>query len=261
VSIRSILVVLSGVTGDEARLASALSLGGRFGAGVAVLHVKPSPVIVTGGMGGEVPPALIEIQQQQIDGTAAAVEKAARDRAGRIGAAIEWRCEEGNEVDVAGVHARYVDLVVASPELARDLVFVSAAPVMAMPDGAALNGLKQAMIAWNGSREAARAVRDAMPLIQVVGDVQVLVIDPPNGQEIGADIARMLASHGVKVDVRERLSNGAEVGDLLLQEARVSGTDLLVMGAYGHSRLREWVLGGATEEVLEKARIPVLLSH
>jgi nucleotide-binding universal stress UspA family protein len=132
---------------------------------------------------------------------------------------------------------------------------------MAVPDGATPNGLKHVVVAWNGSREAARAVRDAIPLIEAVGTAEVMVIDPPNGQEIGADIARALSSHGIKVDVHERLSNDAEIGDLLLKEARVSGADLLVMGAYGHSRLREWVLGGATEEVLEKAKIPVLLSH
>ena len=259
-TIKTVLVVLSGVSGDETRLAAALLLGARFEAGIAALHVKPAPVILTGGMNGEVPASLIEAQQQQIDATAAAVEAAARSQAARVGAKIDWRCEEGDEVSVAGVHARYADLVVAAPDVARELVFVSASPVMAIPDGATPNGLKRAVIAWNGSQEAARAVRDALPLIEAVESAEVLVIDPPR-QEIGTDIARRLAAHGIKVDVRERLSGDADIGGLLLEEARVSGADFLVMGAYGHSRLREWVLGGATEEVLEAAKIPVLMSH
>lgn len=259
-TIKTVLVVLSGVSGDETRLAAALLLGARFEAGIAALHVKPAPVILTGGMNGEVPASLIEAQQQQIDATAAAVEASARSQAARVGAKIDWRCEEGDEVSVAGVHARYADLVVAAPDVARELVFVSASPVMAIPDGATPNGLKRAVIAWNGSQEAARAVRDALPLIEAVESAEVLVIDPPR-QEIGTDIARRLAAHGIKVDVRERLSGDADIGGLLLEEARVSGADLLVMGAYGHSRLREWVLGGATEEVLEAAKIPVLMSH
>ncbi len=259
-TIKTILVVLSGVAGDETRLAAALLLGARFDASIAALHVKPSPVIVTGGMNGEIPASLIEAQQEQIDKTAAAIEASAKAQAGRVGSKIIWRCEEGNEVSVAGVHARYVDLVVAAPDVARDLVFVSASPVLVVPDGTTPNGLRHAVIAWNGSREAARAVRDALPLIQVIGSADVLVVDPPT-QEIGADIARLLASHGIKVEVRERLSNGADVGGLLVDETRAAGADLLVMGAYGHSRLREWVLGGATEEVLESARVPVLLSH
>nr|ACF98220.1 putative universal stress protein UspA [uncultured bacterium 1114] len=260
-AIKTILVVLSGVPGDETRLDAALILGARFGAGIVALHVKPSPVILSGGMGGEVPASLIEAQQVEIDRNASSIESTARAQAGRIGSSIQWRCEEGDETSIAGVHARYVDLVVAAPDVARDLVFVSASPVMAVPDGTTPNGLRHAVVAWNGSREAARAVRDALPLMEAVGSAEVLVIDPPGNQEIGVDIARWLASHGIKVDVRERLSNGADIGSLLLQEAKTSGADLLIMGAYGHSRLREWVLGGATEDVLDKAKIPVLMSH
>jgi nucleotide-binding universal stress UspA family protein len=260
VTIKTILVVLSGVPGDETRLSAALLLGARFGASIAALHVKPTPMVGAGGMGGEMPVLLIEARQQEIDKAASAIEAGARAQAARVGSEIDWRCEEGDEVSVAGVHARYADLVVAAPDLARDLVFTSASPVMAVPDGSTPNGLRHAVIAWNGSREAARAVRDALPLIEAIGSAEVLVVDPPQ-QEIGTDIARLLAAHGVKVDVRERLSGNADIGGLLLDEARMSGADLLVMGAYGHSRLREWILGGATEEVLATARLPVLVSH
>jgi nucleotide-binding universal stress UspA family protein len=97
-------------------------------------------------------------------------------------------------------------------------------------------------------------------MLEAADTVDVIIADP-SGDAIGIDLARNLCRHGVKVEVRERLSQGAEIGELLLEEARTSGADMLVMGAYGHSRFREWVLGGATEDVMDQGKIPALLSH
>ena len=260
-TLKSILVVMQGGPGDQTRLAEAFAIAKPHDASVAALHVKPTPAIYVGSPGVEIPAAIIDAQIQEIDSTANAIEGAVKAQAAKAGVAIEWRCEEGDEVSTAGVHARYSDLVVASPDLARDLVFVSAAPVLAFPDAAKPGVPKRLLVAWNGSREAARAVWDAAPLMGMVKNVDVLVGDPPGERPIGQDLGRALARHGINVDVRERLSNGADIGGILLEEARTSGADLLVMGAYGHSRFREWVLGGATEEALSEAKIPVLLSH
>lgn len=260
-AIKSILVVMSGASGEEVRLKEAFALAARHSASIAALHVKPTPAIYVSSPGMEMPVAIIESQQREIDRTAAAVEASVKAEAEKAGVAVEWRSEEGDEITVAGVHARYADLVVASPDVARDLVFSSASPVLAFPNGAKPAAPKRVLVAWNGSREAARAVRDALPMIEAAATVSVIVIDPPSGQAIGTDLGRALAHHGIKVDVSERLSGGAEVGTILLEEARTSGAELLVMGAYGHSRFREWVLGGATEAALSEAKIPVLLSH
>jgi nucleotide-binding universal stress UspA family protein len=260
-AIKTVLVVMSGVQGDAARLKAGLALAARAEATVAVLHVKPSPILYAGGGGMEMPVSLIEAQVQEIDRRALSVEADVKDLAERAGTAVEWRCEEGEEVTVAGIHARYADLVVASPDLARDLVFDSASPVLAFPDEAKPDAPRRVLVAWNGSREAACAVRDALPLLKAAETVDVIVVDPPAGRPIGVDLGRFLGRHGIKVEVRERLSDGAAIGTLLLEEARTSGAELLVMGAYGHSRLREWVLGGATEETLDAPSIPVLLSH
>lgn len=89
----------------------------------------------------------------------------------------------------------------------------------------------------------------------------MLVVDPPEGRPIGAELARTLGRHGLKVEVHERKSESRDIGDLLLEEAHAVGADLLVMGAYGHSRFREWVLGGTAETALKDAKIPLLLSH
>lgn len=256
--IKSILAVVSSI-GEGGPLTAALALAKRHGADLAALHVKPTPVVY-GGMGGEVPVVIIEAQEREAESAADAIKAEVEALARRAGVGIEWRCETGNEVDVAAIHARYSDLIVATPGVARDLVFASASPVLAVPGAAKAGAPTRALIAWNGSREAARAVRDALPLLKAADSVAVIAVDPPAGT-IGMDLARNLGRHGVKVEVRERLSGGAEVGKILLEEVKTSGADLLVMGAYGHSRVREWVLGGATEDVLELGTVPALLSH
>ncbi|MSP49041.1 MAG: universal stress protein [Alphaproteobacteria bacterium] len=259
--IKNLLVVVSGADGEETRLDTAVALAGKHGASVAALYVKPTAVIYSGGMGFEMSPALIEAQERDLEAAAKEAEAAVKAYAARSKTAIEWRCEEGDEVAVAAIHARYADLVVATPDLARDLVFAAGGPVLAVPDGVKANPPKRVLVAWNGGREAARALRDAADLLAAAGSATVVVIDPPPGKPIGQDIARFLAAHGIKTEVREMVSRGAGVGGLLLEEARTGGADLLVMGAYGHSRFREWVLGGATEEVLSDSKLPVLLSH
>ena len=106
---------------------------------------------------------------------------------------------------------------------------------------------------------------DALPLLVKAEAVEVLVVDHErnagHGQEPGADIARHLARHGARVDVRRLSSGGKDVGTLLLSEAVAFHADLIVMGAYGHSRLREWMFGGVTRTVLYEAGLPVLMSR
>lgn len=259
-TIKHILVAVSGGEGDRARLAEAVALAKRHGAQIAALHVKPVLTTYAISPGGEMPVALIEAQQREAEERAGAVEAMVRSEAKKAGIGIEWHAEEGNEASHAGVLARYSDLVIASPDLAHDLVFTSATPVLAFPDDATPAVPRRALIAWNGSREATHAVRDALPLMEGTEPV-VLVVDPPEGRPIGADLARTLGRHGLKVEVHERRSERRDIGDMLLEEAHAVGADLLVMGAYGHSRFREWVLGGATETALKDAKIPVLLSH
>lgn len=260
-AIKNILVVVSGAASEAARLDAAFALADKHGAGVAALYVKPTAIVYSGGMGFEMTPALIEAQEREIEAAAKNAETAVKGHAERAKRTLEWRSEEGDQQTVAGIHARYADLVVAAPDVARDLVFTAGVPVLAVPDGAKAKAPKRILVAWNGSREAARAVRDAGDLLAAAEAVTVVVFDPTPGRSIGTDLSRLLASHGVKVEVRELVSKGGEIGGLLLDEAKTGGADLLVMGAYGHSRFREWVLGGATEEALADSAIPLLLSH
>jgi nucleotide-binding universal stress UspA family protein len=212
------------------------------------------------GIGGEIPVTVIEAQQREAEEAAEAIRVKVETAAAAAGIAIEWRCEQGDKISIAAAHARYSDLAVAAPDVARELVFVSAAPVISVPAQATAAAPRHPLVAWNGSREAARAVRVALPVLEAAEAVDIVVVDPST-EATGMDIARDLSRHGIKADVRERLSRGAEVGEILLEEARASGADLLVMGAYGHSRVREWILGGATASVLDQDKVPALLSH
>jgi nucleotide-binding universal stress UspA family protein len=259
--LKSILVVVTGSAGDGSRLDMAFALAARHRASLAALYAIPSITVYAAAPGAEMPVALIEAQQRELEAAAKKAEAETRQRAAGAGAQIEWRSEEGDEVAVAGIHARYADLVIASPGLARDLVFAAGSPVLAVPDGAKASAPRRVLVAWNGSREAARAVRDAAALLEAAESVVVSVIDPPEARPIGKTLAAALSRRGITVDLQEMASRGTAVGALLLDQAKMANADLIVMGAYGHSRFREWVLGGATESVLSGAKIPVLVSH
>jgi len=134
------------------------------------------------------------------------------------------------------------------------------------PPRGTVSQVRRMLVAWNATRESIRAVADALPLLVKAEAVEVLVVDHqrhPAGhsQEPGADIARHLARHGVHVEVRRLSSGGKNVGRLLLSQAAAFGADLVVMGAYGHSHLREWMFGGVTRTVLYEAGLPVLMSR
>ncbi len=121
------------------------------------------------------------------------------------------------------------------------------------------------MVAWNATRESVRAVVDALPLLKQASAVEVVVFNADratgeHGQEPGADIGLYLARHGVKVTVHDDVT-AIDVGNSLLSRAADWGSDLIVMGAYGHSRLRQMFLGGVSDTVIKSSPVPVLMSH
>jgi nucleotide-binding universal stress UspA family protein len=191
----------------------------------------------------------------------------------------EWRAvAEGWEADPA-LHARYADLTILGqrdpdsdatgpirPRPER-VTLASGRPILVVPYAGRFETIgKCVLIAWNASREAARAVADAMPLLAAADRVTVLAVDPQSGPDghgdlPGADIALHLARHEVKAQIERTVSADVPIGEVLLSRAADLGADLLVMGAYGHSRARELLLGGATRTILASMTIPVLMSH
>ena len=198
---------------------------------------------------------------------------------GLRGLSAEWReIPEGPDADPA-LHARYADLVIlgqldpdrAESDLIRprpeQVALGSGRPVLIVPYAGHFDDVgRRVLIAWNATREAARAVSDAMPFLTSAELVTVLTIDPREGPRAhgelpGADIALHLARHGVKAQIERTVSAGLPVGEVLLSRVADLGADLIVMGAYGHSRVREMLLGGVTRSVLRSMIVPVLMSH
>lgn len=258
--IKSILVVVSGGAADATCLSQACLMAKSQNADLRALHVKPSPILDLASS-FEMAPTVIEDLQRYYGEVAARLEGECRAAAKATGVPFDWQCVEGDASDIAAFYARYADLAICSPELARNLVFAAGAPVLAMAETMEPRAIRRILVAWNGSREAARALRDAMPLIEAAEQVEILVVDPPKGLPISHEVARLLVRRGIKIRMNERATDGAEVGAVIVEEAGLDGFDLLVMGAYGHWRWKEQVLGGVTEDALENRRIPVLFAH
>ena len=154
-----------------------------------------------------------------------------------------------------------------APGFANEVLLACGRPVLFVPYAGRFAQVgKRVLIAWNASREAARAVGDALPLLARADTVDVVAFDPDStasdhGEVPGADIGLFLARHGVKVSVARQSGTGIDVGAQILSRAADNGSDLIVMGGYGHARLREFVLGGATRTLLESMTVLVLMSH
>lgn len=150
-------------------------------------------------------------------------------------------------------------------EVAQAVVFGSGRPVLALGPGSdASGGTGLVALAWDGSRAAARAMADAMPILEQAKAVHVLTAlndKPATRAGQGQDVVRHLKFHGVAAEVREVDGQGEPIGVVLDRHVREAGAEMLVMGAYGHSRLREFILGGATEHMLRAPPVPVFLSH
>ncbi len=193
----------------------------------------------------------------------------------------EWRLINPGHVGVAETvmdHGRAADLIVTSQrdrsfefsallDVPERLAIESGRPVLIIPhSGRFAQFGKRVTIAWNGRREAARATFDALPLLKMAESVRILWINPQDdraraGDLPTAEIAGALARHGVKCEAATAVASGIKVEDALLSSLTDDGSNLLVMGAYGHSRLREFVFGGATRHVLDHMTVPVLMSH
>ena len=188
----------------------------------------------------------------------------------------EWRAVDGYVESELAVQARYADLVVvgqagteltATPsDLPETTALATGRPVLVVPFIGARPPGKVVLLCWNASREAARAAADALPFLKAAQKVILLVVSPTvsaegHGAEPGADAAAWLARHGVKVTVQRDVGSDADVGGVILSRAADHDADLIVMGIYGHSRMREMVLGGASRTLLASMTVSVFMAH
>jgi nucleotide-binding universal stress UspA family protein len=277
-SFKDILVHIDSTQASLGRLRLALSLTARFGARLLGLHVIPRP---------DVPPyfkpsavkRIAKIYAENAREAAALSEALFRDNTRDTAVDISWYCVAGELDEAIAERARFADLLILGqfdtenpPTLSAFLlpakvVFEAATPVLVVPDTSRSPEIgKHVMVTWDGSREAARAIRDAIPFIEGAAHVSLIAIDPlRQGHMAGgtntATMVAYLARHGVRAEAREMSSEGKRVAEALIAHATELGADLLVMGAYGHSRVFEFLLGGRTQDLLERTPIPVLLSR
>lgn len=277
--IKDVVVFMDGRREDAGTVEFAARLSQEHGAHLTGAFVWPP--LVSDGSAAYVRGRAI---QELIAGYDAEVSLAERTLRESFEAAVscrglqaEWRSVRHQLAEDMVAHARYADLaIVCRPDpaghdaipldLPQTLVLASGRPVLLLPPEPPASAGRRILVGWNAGREATRAVADALPLLTRAEAVELLVVDSDrqpgdHGEEPGADIARHLARHGVPVDVRRMSSGGEDVGRFLLCRAAAFGADLLVMGAYGHSRLTELVFGGATRTALHEAALPVLMSR
>jgi nucleotide-binding universal stress UspA family protein len=270
--LKDLMVHLDAGADDAPRLALAEALADRHKAHISGLFVNAYPGFsVSADAAGTGAIAMAEIVERAIaDGDRDA--QAISERMNRLVAPNDFQRIDA-VIDQAGFQAaraaRHADLFIAlrpagdTPRwtgLIENVLFGSGRGVLLAAPERDPGPIKTIVIGWNGSREAARAVAEAMPFLEKASKVIVVTAEKdPADDALDTRIARHLDRHGVKVTLNELRSN--DPGQAILAEAKSSDADLIVAGGYGHSRLREWVLGGVTRTLLEHARAPLLLAH
>jgi nucleotide-binding universal stress UspA family protein len=275
--IKDIIVNLSVTKNDSAVANYAASVAAALQAhltGVAFIYDPIVPI----SDGGYIPAEVIETQRAD---NAAAAESAiksftaATDRTGTSAEPLVLSASLAGAPDRLARIARCFDLAIVSQSqsemstmeqiIGEAALFDSGRPMIMVPYiQKAPFKIDNVMICWDGSRAAARAVADAIPIMGKGSRVEIVIITNERGKQYdieGPDIGQHLARHGFKVEVQRLPGGDIDVADALLSHAADTGADFMVMGGYGHSRLREFVLGGVTRSIFQSMTVPVLLSH
>lgn len=269
---------------DEAARCQALievaeTLAARHDAHLVGLHVVPNVQIYAAAEAGMVAD-VFEAERDQHEKAAGEAEELFRKAMSGVAHSHEWRrVEEGTELigDRVLEHGLVADLVITGqidPEVEsrrrigtpERVLMHGGRPLLMVPYvGSYPNLASHVMIAWRPTGEAARAVFDALPLLQEADRVTILTIDPEPGASDdvagGEALARSLARHGVSAHAAHTASGGIGVGATILSRLADDAADLLIMGGYGHARFSEYLFGGATRDVLREMTVPVLISH
>lgn len=277
-AIRTILLCLTAEEACAALVRSGAALARRHGAHLVGLHVLEAMPVYP-GYGMDVPAPLIEPFTAARREQAQRIEAVFRKGSDGDTYTAEWRgvkTESTTAVDRMIESARAADLVVMSrPEqgpgygeargLQHEVIRASGRPVLVLPGGEAPEAIgRRVLVGWSATREAARAVHDALPLLEPGAELTLLRVAGGGSDEladaVSNELAAALARHGAKVTVTHRERDGASVAQLLLREAFEIDADLVVTGAFGHSRAYDFVIGAATSELLRTATLPALFS-
>jgi nucleotide-binding universal stress UspA family protein len=279
--LKDILVHLDGSQEDAVRLSYALELRNRFGAVLTAVLTHELPQIVYPVDGGIYVPTASELSQGEGEARGAAVEAQVRERLATIDPPLQLvRIDATPEAvgERVAALARASDLFIASrpmdasgPTLWRNLfervLFTGGRAVLVVPRGQMCSSrFANVTIAWNGTRQAARALSEAMPFLASAETISVVLINPPlrpagTEERPGDEVLRYLSRYGKTGTLYRVASNDKRPSDALLSEARRHKAELIVMGGYGKSSLLQWVLGGVSEEILTHGEIPLLMAN
>jgi nucleotide-binding universal stress UspA family protein len=271
---KTLLVPVDGRPRSLRSLAVAGALANRWDAHLIGLYVQPGMQIPSHAR-AEGGATMMEELQRKVIADLTAQAKARFDEGVKASGATrtEWRVDRGDADVVVARHARYADLVIVNQTdpgdesgsgFADAILLAVGRPVLVVPYvGEPVVKGEHVLVCWDGGREAARAATDALPFLREARKVTVLTVNTgaAPSEVPGADIALYLARHGVKSEAARTPAGGIDPGNVILSRAFDYGVDLIVMGAYGHSRVREILLGGATRAILRQMTVPVLMSH
>ena len=274
--LKDLMVQLDGTKEDEIRLAHAEAMAARFGAHLTGLCGTPIPEYAFAFAGEAGITALNGIsdleERMRKEGTI--LLSRLNERFRRINVPNEIRNIVESAIDLPSLfvtEARWSDLYIASApyrnsnsqigdRIFEAVLFDAGHSIYVVPPGNKVRrDLFNVVVAWKDTRESARGVAEAMPFLRAASQARVVTIDASH--QSATEIARHLDRHGVKVEIVAAQSEGRTVAVWLMEEAHKMSADLIVMGAYGHSRVREWLLGGATREMLEISDLPILIAH
>jgi nucleotide-binding universal stress UspA family protein len=273
-SYKTVLASLNDIEMHRQIAESAARLAGEFDAHLTGLFVIPSVEVYSTGMDV---PIVMDVRHDYFETSSESVQKAFEELEGRR----DFRLINASNPDIAAYvahHGRAADLILLAqrdgsdrsmlePDFVERVLLESGRPVVVLPRSGNVKIIPEvAVIGWNGRREAARAVFDSIPLLKRASEVFIVWVDPTKehpspGPLAGIEITEVLARHGIKAVIEPMATGGRDAGEALIEKVADSGADLLVMGAYGHARFTELILGGATRTVLEKMKCPIFFSH
>jgi nucleotide-binding universal stress UspA family protein len=274
-AIRSILVHVNDDTNNDTTIRAAISIARQNEAVLTGLYVRPFPIVVpVAPIGGAMPviDGMIEAYQQACE----AVRKRFETATTGAGISHDWRDDDGDPAEQIGFHGRYTDIVVlgqvppdqSDGRTPRDFPAIatmnSGRPTLAIPyAGEHGTTIKRAMLCWNATREASRALHDSLMILQPGARIDVLCVDAEDGQDRlpGAEIAAHLTRHGFEAVAHHLASGDLSASETILSASAEMDSELIIMGAYGHARIREIALGGVTRSLMEHMPVPVLMAH
>lgn len=289
-TLRTLLVSANGTKESQTLLESAFKSAQQIGAHLTVMHVRTDPretiPLLGEGMSVGMIDDMTQLAEEEGNKRVAKAREQFEDCVSKFSAvetehpsasgySTTWKEVSGREDEMVAQYGRMVDLILvsrpdANTEVGHTLVlnaalFDTGRPALVVPP----NGIsgsegigKKIVISWNGSPQSARAVSSALPLLKNADDVSVFTIESSTTPAVAsAGMTDYMAYHGVNASLHTLTGSGTSVGEALLKEVKSLGADMVVMGAYTHSRMRQLILGGVTRHVLEEATVPLFMAH